>query len=287
MDYCHYLIAFLDVLGQRQRLRELRDLPTTNAELERTLEILRDTAGVVLFLREAFDRIFHEYAKPAGLIDTIPPDRQQIAQELVRSKVEYSGFSDSLIIAIQLANQDSHCTPMNGVYACLCGVATVFTILLAAGHPVRGGIDVGLGLRLPTGEVYGPALERAYSLESSVAGHPRVVVGEELWTYLCEVATQPTSTPHAKMASRTAKECQRFIVQDVDAVRLLDYMGDAFQESVPNGIAADVERAYKFVNAQCRYWRAKQDATLSERYDRVCAYMEPRLKNWGLQPQQV
>ena len=285
MDYGYYLIAFLDLLGQRPRLRELRELPTSQEDLARTVEVLRHTAGVVLWLRDAFDKLIQEYTKPAGLIATLPTDKRQLAQELAHCKVEYRGFSDSLIIAVQLANNDDHCTPMNGVYGCLFGAAALFTLALAKRHPLRGGIDVGLGLRLSKGEVYGPALERAYSLETSVAGYPRVVIGEELWTYLREVESQPTSTLHARLASQIANECQRLIAQDSDGYRVLDYMGDAVRLAVPDEIATQVEQAYRFVISQCRHWRAERSDKLLHRYDCVRAYMESRLANWGLQPQ--
>ena len=48
------------------------------------------------------------------------------------------------------------------------------------GRPLRGGIDVGLGLEITADEVYGPALERAHYLESRLADYPCVLVGDEL-----------------------------------------------------------------------------------------------------------
>ena len=60
----------------------------------------------------------------------------------------------------------------------------MFLVTLVWGHPARGGLDVGLGVEIAPGEVYGAALERAYQLESEVAQHPRLVIGKELVAYL-------------------------------------------------------------------------------------------------------
>ena len=55
-----------------ERLRELRELPTTQVELRRTLQVLRHTAGVVLWLRESFDKLFQAYTSSQRLIATLP-----------------------------------------------------------------------------------------------------------------------------------------------------------------------------------------------------------------------
>jgi hypothetical protein len=49
----HHLVAFLDVRGQRKRFSELR-LPKTAEEETQLKEVLKNTAGFVVTLRELF-----------------------------------------------------------------------------------------------------------------------------------------------------------------------------------------------------------------------------------------
>src|SRR5438045_4043107 len=55
---------------------------------------------------------------------------------------------------------------------------------LAWGHPIRVGLDVGTGVEVERGQLYGPAVVKAYELESRAAEYPRVIVGDTLADYL-------------------------------------------------------------------------------------------------------
>jgi hypothetical protein len=55
---------------------------------------------------------------------------------------------------------------------------------MSQGWPIRGGIELGLAMDIDNDDIYGPALARAYTLESKVAQYPRIVIGEELILYL-------------------------------------------------------------------------------------------------------
>jgi hypothetical protein len=77
------------------------------------------------------------------------------------------------------------------------------------GHPIRGGIDVGLAIDIDEGEIYGPVLDHAYHLEWKVAGGPRVVVGDTCVDYLNFVTSQPatgsTAGSHRKSRSSACR----------------------------------------------------------------------------------
>jgi hypothetical protein len=72
----------------------------------------------------------------------------------------------------------------HGSYACLLAACGAMTSSLARSRPLRGGIDAGLSMLIAAGEVYGPALERAYALEADAAEYCRIVIGDELWDIL-------------------------------------------------------------------------------------------------------
>ena len=98
---------------------------------------------------------------------------------------------------------------------------------LAAHHPLRAGLDVGVGTRLSTGEVYGSALERAYFLESNLAKYPRILVGDGLLEYLDWVSAQAPRSDFGQLAVLTAQKCRRFVCEDNDGRSMLDFLGDA------------------------------------------------------------
>ena len=89
---------------------------------------------------------------------------------------------------------------MSGIYSLLGGICGMFVLALEGGIPFRGGIDMGLGVRLQNyNEIYGPALVRAVKLESSAAKYPRVVIGNSLWEYLHVLLVAPWSHQQTAM----------------------------------------------------------------------------------------
>src|SRR5271157_4838432 len=156
LTYSLYLVAFIDVLGQRPLIRNL-PFP---GERTKVLDQLKNTAGVVLGLRNTFDNLFNILETYRPLTNQLPPDQKEEAKRLTKCDIRYTGFSDSIAINVPITNQDDSCSDMNGVYSCLFSLCSVLLMSLAVGHPIRGGVDIGPCLSLPNGEVYGAALEK-------------------------------------------------------------------------------------------------------------------------------
>lgn len=62
----HHLVAFLDVLGQREQFRQLR-LPATPDEETHAKEVIKNTAGYVLGSRQLFQTQFEVFEKGAQM----------------------------------------------------------------------------------------------------------------------------------------------------------------------------------------------------------------------------
>jgi hypothetical protein len=169
-------VLFLDVLGQRDKFRGLA-LPTNASEETQVQEVLRQTAGFVLGLRDLFQTQFTLFEQGAN------------ASRFTTGQLspKFVGFSDSFIVSVPLQNDAGDLVPIVTVFSALSAAATMMLTSLASKHALRGGVDVGLAAELPTGEIYGTALERAYLLECNVAQYPRIVIGDELWNYLNSV----------------------------------------------------------------------------------------------------
>lgn len=90
----HHLVAFLDVLGQRESFRGLR-LPKNAEEETQVKEVLRKTAGFVVSLREIFQTQFQVFeAGAAGM--------RVHTKETLRPN--FIGFSDSFVTSVPLRN---------------------------------------------------------------------------------------------------------------------------------------------------------------------------------------
>jgi hypothetical protein len=191
----YYLVAFLDVLGQRENLRQMKHLPRTPSEYSETVRLLRSTVGVVLGLRKTFQQYFESFASlrlPDSGGDRVL--RSQV-ENAMNSPTEFRVFSDSFVISVPLKSDDEPLAPAIGIFSALISACFVMIAALRGTHPIRGGIDVGLGMEIAPGEIYGPALERAHFLESCVAEHPRILIGDELWQYLSLGENVPVTSP--------------------------------------------------------------------------------------------
>jgi len=270
----HHLVAFLDVLGQRDKFRGLR-LPTNTDEEAQVKEVLRQTAGFVVDLRRVFQTQFEVFEKGAGM-------RAHTKEPL---RPNFVGFSDSFVTSVPLRNDGGGLVRVVTVFSALAAAAIVMLTSLASKHPLRGGIDVGLATEIGPEEIYGTALERAYLLESTVAQYPRIVIGDELWKYLNSVLSEfgKGGTPVAKAITAITQKIMGLIAMDTDGKRILDYLGAVIVEnSAPGHKEHMVQPAYECVLAEQKRLIAEGNAELIKRYASFRNYFESRLSLWDI-----
>lgn len=260
----HFLVAYLDVLGQREDLRRLTALPRNDEELRETSAVLKRTLSFVLQLRALFKTFFDGYGKPSEFLKSLSEPEQRALRELRRSEAQMYGFSDSFVVSVPLRSNDDHCTSVNGVFAALMASAAMPINSLFSGHSLRGGIDVGVGVQLDTGEVYGAALERAYTLEHDVSDYPRITVGDELVRYLQFVRDQSQVSITAQCAKRTAELCLRLLYRDSDGNVILDYLGEVVREIGSRAVRPEIiQRVYEFAASELVRFRGSGDRKLT------------------------
>jgi len=273
----NHLAAFLDVLGQRERFRALHH-PTTPEDKAEVAEVLRQTAGFVLELRHVFDTQFTAFE--AGLTNL-----KKHTENPVRPK--FMGFSDSFVTSVPIRTDDGHLALMVTIVSALSAAAAVMGVSLASGHPLRGGIDVGLAVEIGPQEIYGTALERAYLLESEEAGYPRIVIGEELWHFLSSAHAhfQVQETPESKAITAIIEKAKGLIAIDEDGKRVLDYLGPAIVENSAGLIEKfkelQLKPIYEFVLAEQERINKRNDPKLIVRYQAFRRYVESRLPLWN------
>jgi hypothetical protein len=111
----HHLVAFLDVLGQRDRLRELIK-PKNAQEEDEVKEVLRQTAGFVVELRTVFQNQFEAFEAGA-------PSMQRHTKEPLRPSS--SGFSDSFVTSVPLREEGHELVPVVTVFSALSAACAV------------------------------------------------------------------------------------------------------------------------------------------------------------------
>ena len=271
----HHLVGFLDVLGQREKFRQL-EIPKTREDHARVGQVLRETAGFVSDLRGTFQSNFKAFESgisigPLGKLGSVQP--------------RFVGFSDSFVASVPLRNDRGDLIPIVSVFAALSAAATVMLTSLASKHALRGGMDVGLATEIATGEIYGTALERAYLLECQGAQYPRIVIGDELWKYLSAalVRFETDAAPEARIVKAIVQKIMQLISTDTDGKRILDYLGPVLKELMkPSDVKIMVQPAYDFVAAEQERFSSVADKKLGERYALLRRYFEAHLPHFGL-----
>lgn len=272
----YHLVAFLDVLGQREKFKALH-LPGTPEQAAAVAEVLRQTAGFVLELRRGFEEHF-------TIFESALTNLKRHTSEPVRPK--FVGFSDSFVTSVPLRSDGNELVPIISVFSSLSAAATVMLTSLASKHPLRGGIDVGLATEIGPGEIYGTALEKAYLLECKEAQYPRIVIGDELTGYLNVALAnfQAQTTPEAKSIAAIIGRITELIATDFDGKRILDYLGPTIlAHSRPGDEKRNVVKSiYEFVLAEQERISDGNTPELIARYQAFRRYVESRLPLWGL-----
>jgi hypothetical protein len=273
-DLGYHLVAFLDVLGQREKFLALR-LPKNQEEAAAVGNVLRQTAGLVLDLRDAFDEQFASFEAGVG-----------IARAPTRPK--FVGFSDAFVTSVPLRSDGDDLVGVVRVFSALSAASVVTLVSLANKHPLRGGIDVGLATEIGPQEIYGAALGSAYLLESKEAGYPRIVIGDDLWRYFNAVLAnfRAQTTAAAAAVAAITERMLGLIATDKDGRRILDYLG---QSMVQHAGSKDdcknrlVRPTYDFVLAEQQRMIANGNKELIQRYQLFRGYVESRLPLWGIE----
>lgn len=285
INLAYHCVLFVDVLGQREALRALKQLPQTPEEREEVIHIIRETAGFLQGMRTSLQTFLDSYQGESDLAQTLPDENRQSLRKLTTSRVEYRYFSDSVLMSASLQDDGTDgCNPMNGVMTMLLAACFIHLAALSVSKSLRGGIDVGLAVPLHDREIYGPAIERAVYLESKVAGYPRIVVGQELIGYLEAVGEMNPSGTYGRIARDTAAQAKRLIFEDHDGQPTVDFLGEEFCKCATGGIELEmIKRCYVFVKEQAAQFRKSGNHKLALRYGMLWSYLRSRAANWNIE----
>ncbi|MHA1372526.1 MAG: hypothetical protein ACTSRA_22735 [Promethearchaeota archaeon] len=257
-NWCYYLVASVDILGQTEAFKGIDHLPSDQESQKKLREVHKETVLFIEALREGFKNYFESYLKDSESKIKVPKGKKKKFDAIRKStSIKYQFFSDSMIASVPLETKDYHSNAVIGVHGVLGGCGGIFLFLLSEKKAFRVGIDVGIGTELKNGDVYGPALIKAYKLESKTAKYPRIVIGSELINYLKNLSNKEEQLPSQdkediEACKIMADFCMNMIVIDIDGLPILDYLGDKFLSSFKkiNDSQKILKKAYEFVKGE-------------------------------------
>lgn len=276
----HWAVGFLDLLGQRAALRKMDFLPQDNDAAKKAdlIKAVNESVGVIERFYSLY-QVFGDGGVRSTDVPGVPPIAQQLAREWVSTDLRHARFSDGLMVYSSLVASPAH-SPVAAVFRLICASGSLMLTCLSWGHPIRVGLDVGTGVEVARGQLHGPAVVKAYELESRAADYPRVVVGDTLAAYLQGQAAQ-TGDLRARFDANQAELARAMLSQDADGQRIVDYMGKAFRRQVASQIEPKiVHDAQQFAQRSLEAFQRNGNEILTARYERLVRYFERRADVW-------
>ena len=271
---CLYCVACLDIMGVTKELS-----PFSNNEFIINHE-----------KHDEFDTVI------GPLVDFIQNCRgyfRSVFNDLneLNHKINISFFSDSFIFGVPLGEEmypsNDHSPIIIGISYLLKTCGYIFLWSLIHERVLRGGIDIGPGIELENDEIFGPALIKAYELETN-AEYPRIIIGNSLVEYLSSQkegnqSTNNQSVEDIQECQRKATECLNLITKDKDTSYILDYLNDEFikmwrelEKSESDLNFNDIIKSlFQFVEQSFK--QMKSDPDLNKKYAYLLEYMKERL----------
>lgn len=278
--YGFHVVAFLDILGQREAFKGLQGVPRTPAEEALLIDVLKQTVAFVPKFRSGFQDIFKTYSESSGKELELPAEFRDEFLRMRRSSIKLHGLSDAVVAWSSLMESDQ-CGALNSLYGILMASAGMFILSLACKHAIRGGIELdgAITIEPESLEIYGPALAKAYELESRQARHPRILVGDGVMKYLSEMRALEPRDRIATHNKHMAELCLKLIASDGDGKFIVDYLGTHILSTASDALPKDkvLIPARQFVADELERWRCAGDDKLAERYDKVLIYFNQRM----------
>lgn len=286
-DVSYHVVAFIDLMGQQERLRRMGELPISenSTDREQLINSLKETSGAVSAMRKNFNSYFETYKKRTLDLKGLPKEKRLLIKELTNNPIRTNQFSDFVVAFLSLRTDKGAKMPIRGIYGMIGAAAATSLTSLAIGHPIRGGMDIGVSIELKYNEIYGASLARAYALESHVANYPRVVIGHELYDYLIQESKQPQIDELSTLSAISASRCLRMLAVDDDGYAFVDFIGAAIKEEMGDqgNWHELVEQAYSFVLSASDEFQKNNNSKIAFKYSLLRNYMESRLNLWGIE----
>jgi len=175
-NYQTRIVAFIDILGFKDIIRESERYSSKLNQIFRALEFLKTFEKPKMW-----DLSLIEFEEDA--------QKRDLSQFDIRGLSNCSCFSDSIVLSVKASDDN-----INEITSTIVGhIANIGAKLLIDGVLLRGAITLGNLIHDNNGIICGQALIDAYELEKNVSLYPRIVLSDKLiakLNYPCETKGQ-------------------------------------------------------------------------------------------------
>ena len=273
----NYCISFIDLLGQRETLRDQGLLPLFNSDEDHKqfITTLKNSIGAIIKLQARAEDMLQQEEKrrpESPFRASLSLEQQAIWDEMLRTRVTTQRWSDGLVSFVCLGDAGIKC-PLNGVFNIFATAGSLCFMGLASRNPIRGAIDVAWGVELKPGELYGAAVARAYEIESIHAQYPRIVVGPRAIAFLEAHKNNKESDVYSTDNRGLAELCLSMLAQDVDGLWILHYLGEEFRRAVTYSHHDEFyAKAWDYIEEQLQLHQKSGNSKLAFRYSHLLDY---------------
>jgi len=274
----YFVVGLADILGQREWLLAYDDPPPAGLKnREKVKELRLKTLSPVRAFRKDFHDQFFSYEKTISNspLNCITGPVGAFLDSLGSEPIGVHPFSDLVALSLPLESR-RRTVPMEGVFLMIATSGMASLCSLYRGHPVRGGIELDLAWPIvhhgALSEIYGPALAKAYHLESRLADYPRIVVGHNLCDFIELNAKLPDpSDPNRIYADLT----RRLLVTDDDCQMVINPYSDWYRVEDREGKHRRIaEHCVAFAINEHKKFESQNNAKLTVRYARLTAFIQ-------------
>lgn len=174
IKYENRLVAFIDILGFKDIVKQSEDDPTKIKLLHSILRYLKNWE-----VSEKWDLRLVEIEEDA--------QKRGVEKFDITGKTNSTSFSDSIVVSVKIDNNINEMAS-----TLIVNLAYIGAILIEKGILFRGGLTIGNIIHNDNGTVFGQGLIDAYKLESNNAKYPRIILSDKLIKKL----NYPLNTKH-------------------------------------------------------------------------------------------
>lgn len=167
-NYKNSIVVFLDILGFTEIIRKTEKNGLNKKDIKKIYNILKKVDNWSTYEEMISFMQGNEKTKTNRLFDNKK-------FETIKNQIEKTCFSDSLVITLPYWEVNFFDRIVFIIYS----LVILISKLARENFFIRGGIAIGEMFHDST-IFYGPALLKAYDLESRIANYPRVVLSSEL-----------------------------------------------------------------------------------------------------------
>lgn len=289
----HYIVAYIDVLGQKAELAKLEKLLDNGERTgEPVLKAKRQTIDVVKKIRKDF-LMRWELRSDNKLNDPKYHDltTEQKAQfkTLKYGDIKFQYISDGIIIYAPLVIMEG-IQRIQDIMNIIMTTAHLILVKFGDNVAIRGAVELGWATKLggwtknlEDADIYGPVLTRVHYLESKVADYPRIIVGDRLIDYLklrSQLSNEEPRNPQDKLNKICEENCRLLICEDTDGQFIVDFLGEYMQGIIKSpDVLPLVKLGYQFVKQEYIRYKQARDSKMAFRYEHLINYYLERLPN--------